>query len=252
MNVLIIEDELHTAALLRELIEKEEHYLVVQILGSIEESVRFLGQNQDHIDLIFMDIELEDGQSFEIFKHCEIHLPVIFCTAYDQYALKGIRNQGIDYILKPFHDLEIKETLDKYQNLLNRLAKTESKNYSFPNGTKSSYQTHFIALAKGKSQVVPVKDTALFYIDNETIFLHSFQNRKAAIQKKMENIETAVSPKQFFRVNRQYLVNRDAISSFEPYFNRSILLNLKVDHPIKVIVVRLKTKAFKEWIEIND
>ena len=118
MNVLIIEDESHTASLLEEIIEQNENFKVIEKLESVIDAVSYIRLNQNRIDLMFFDIELADGQSFEIFKHIDIQSPVVFCTAYDDHSLKAFKFNGIDYILKPFKEEEIHAALLKFNRLL--------------------------------------------------------------------------------------------------------------------------------------
>ncbi|MEM6699258.1 MAG: response regulator [Bacteroidota bacterium] len=121
MNILIVEDEAHTAMLLQEIIEQDREFIVLEKTESIVETVQYLSKYQQNLDLLFFDIQLADGQSFEIFKHIDVVVPIIFCTAYDEYTLQAIKNNGIDYLLKPFKETEIHEALQKYKRLLNNL-----------------------------------------------------------------------------------------------------------------------------------
>ncbi|WP_042720506.1 LytTR family DNA-binding domain-containing protein [Flavobacterium sp. B17] len=123
MNVLLVEDEHHTARLLQEVIESDRDFIVIKTLESISETVSYLSKYAQNIDLMFLDIHLSDGHSFEIFRHIDINIPVIFCTAYDEYALKAIRNNGIEYILKPFEDEEILNALHKFPATLPDVSK---------------------------------------------------------------------------------------------------------------------------------
>lgn len=117
MNVLIVEDEPHTAKLLKELIEQDEDFLVTERLETVAEAVAYLGKHQQKLDLLFLDIQLADGHSFEIFKHVDVTIPVVFCTAYDEYTMQAIKSNGIDYILKPFKEDEIHNALKSTSNL---------------------------------------------------------------------------------------------------------------------------------------
>ena len=154
MNVLIIEDEQHTADLLQEMIEESGDFMVVEKLETIVEAVQFLAKYQSNLDLLFFDIQLADGYSFEIFKHIDIVTPIVFCTAYDEYALKAIKNNGIDYVLKPFKAEEIQAALAKYQNLIGFLHTKNNKPLQLKTPDKIEYQRNFLAQFKDKTLVI--------------------------------------------------------------------------------------------------
>lgn len=249
MNVLIIEDELHTANLLKEIIEQDNDFIVTEKLESIVEAVEYLSKYQANLDLLFFDIQLADGQSFEIFKHIDIVVPIIFCTAYDEFSLQAIKNNGIDYLLKPFKEEAIHNALQKYKRLIDSLKTKHLKPIDFQFVDKKQYQKSFLTQFRGKTIIKRIEDIALFYVQNETVFLYTFEGDKYALFKKLEYLESVCDPQHFFRINRQMLVNRTTILSFEPYLNRKIVLQLRIKTPEKAIVSRLKVTAFKSWLE---
>jgi two-component system response regulator LytT len=246
MNVLIVEDELHTAKLLKDIIEEDDNFLVADIVESIVDAVAYLVKNQTSLDLLFFDIQLADGLSFEIFNHVDIYTPIIFCTAYDDYALKAIRNNGIDYIVKPFRNNEIHKSLIKYQTLVSKLKPKTHVTFS---QEKTNYQQHFLSQFQERTIVIQLDHVAFFSIANEITYLHTFENKKHPIFKKLEHIESVTNPDQFFRINRQMLIRRKAIESYEPYFNRKVILHLSVKTDENPIVSRLKVSEFKKWLE---
>lgn len=248
MNVLIVEDEAHTAALLQEIIEQDGQFMVVKQMESIVDTVDYLSKHQQNLDLLFFDIELADGHSFEIFKHVDVTTPVVFCTAYDEFTLQAIKNNGIDYILKPFKETEIHDALRKYMLLRSSLSVHQLKPVRFKESQKA-YQKVFLAQYREKTIVKNVEDIALFHVEYESVYLYTFDGQKYPVFKKLEYIESVCNPNQFFRINRQMLVNLNAVNSFEPYFNRKIVLELKVKTEEKPVVSRLKVSAFKEWLE---
>lgn len=249
MNVLIVEDELHTAELLQETIEQDPDFMVVEKLETILETVSYLSKHQKNLDLLFFDIQLADGHSFEIFKHVDVEVPVIFCTAFDEYAMHAIKNNGIDYVLKPIKEKEIHEALRKYKKLISNLQFSSSIPVNFHNSVSQPYQQHFLTQYREKTFIVRVEDIALFTVDNETVYLYTFDGKKYSLFKKLEYIESVCDDKQFFRINRQMLVNRKAVVSFEPYFNRKIVVSLNIQFEEKPVVSRLKVSPFKEWLE---
>lgn len=245
MNVLIVEDELHTANLLKEVIEENKDFLVVEIIESIVDAVEYLIKHQHNLHLLFFDIQLADGLSFEIFNHLDIYTPVIFCTAYDDYAMKAIKNNGIDYIIKPFRNEEIDSALTKYQALQ---ANLKAKTLVVFDQPKPTYQEYFLCQFKERTVVFKLEEIAYFSIQNEVTYLHSFSGRKLPVFKKIDYIESVCDPRQFFRINRQMLISRKTIQSYEPYFNRKIVLNISVKIEEKPIVSRLKVSEFKKWL----
>lgn len=249
MNVLIVEDEAYTAKLLQEIVEQDSEFIVIQQLESVVEAVQYLSKYQKNLDLLFFDIQLADGKSFEIFKHIDIFVPIVFCTAYDEYTLQAIKNNGIDYILKPFQESEIQDALNKYKRLRQSVQSKVQAPIQLQTELTKSYQQHFLTQYREKSLVKRVEEVALFSVESENVYLYTFSGERLPIFKKLEYIESVCNPDQFYRINRQLLINRAAILGFEPYFNRKIVLQLKVKLEEKPVVSRLKVSSFKEWLE---
>ncbi len=248
MNVLIVEDEAHTAALLQEMIEQEGDFIVLKKLESIVDAILYLNKYQQNLDLLFFDIQLADGPSFEIFKHIDVIVPVVFCTAYDEYTLQAIKNNGIDYILKPFKEAEIREALQKYQKLMSNLKIRNASPLHFQ-PKEQNYQQSFLTQYREKTAIKRVEDIALFQVAHETVYLYTFDGAKYPVFKKLEYIDSVCDPSQFFRINRQMLVHRKTVLSFEPYFQRKIVLELSVKVEEPPVVSRLKVSEFKAWLE---
>ena len=227
MNVLIVEDESHTSSLLQEIIEQDDNFIVTQILETVVDTVSYLSKNQKKLDLLFFDIQLADGKSFEIFRHIDVIVPVVFCTAFEDYAFSAIKNNGIDYVLKPFKDEEIHEALKKFIQLKHNFQSNEGLQNLIQSETKVSYQQNFLTYQRDKALVIPITDIAVFAVEFESVFAYTTSGKKYALLKKMEYLESVCDPNQFFRINRQMLVHRDTTLSLEPYFNRKIILELK-------------------------
>jgi len=249
MNILIVEDESFTASLLQEIIEQDEDFIVVERLESVVETVEYLNKYQKNIDLLFLDIQLADGKSFEIFKHIDVIRPVVFCTAHDEYTLQAIKSNAIDYVLKPFKDEEIHQALIKYKNLLRNLQVKQFSPIQLKPTSLPNYQQTFLAQFRGRSIVKKIDEIALFTVEHETVYLYTLQGERLPLYKKLEYLEAVCDPQQFFRINRQMLVSRTNITSFEPYSNRKIVLQLKIEPTESAIVSRLKVSAFKNWLE---
>jgi len=248
MNILIIEDENNTAELLKEFIEESEHCIVVNICQSIENSVRFLTKHQSKIDLIFMDIHLADGECFEIFNQIEIEKPIVFCTAYDEYMLDAFNNNGIGYILKPFQQKDIDLVISKI-NLIKSSFRDINNLLQETNSDQKSFQKSFIVRSREKMIPLLVNDIAFVHLENEIVYVTKFDGNQFAIFKTINEIETAINPHNFFRINRQMIINRLAIKDFEPFFNRKVVVNLTIPIEKKPIVSRLKVTPFIEWVE---
>lgn len=216
-------------------------------MESAAEAVQYLNRHQQNLDLIFLDIQLADGHSFEIFKHIDVTIPVVFCTAYDEYTLQAIKNNGIDYILKPFKEEDINTALGKYKRLAKTFSNKQSKPIQFP--VTIEYQQSFLTQYRDKTLIKYIKDISLFIIEFETVYLYTTTGERFPLFKNLEYIESVCDPKKFFRINRQVLINREAVLSIEPYFNRKVIVHSNTKTSEKLIVSRLKVTAFKEWLE---
>ena len=252
MNVLIIEDERKTADLLRELVESHGGFLVVQILDSIEGAVDFLTRHQGNIDLLFLDIHLADGHAFRIFDQVDIDLPVIFCTAYDDYILQAFKTNGIDYILKPFEEADIAAALDKFSRMKSAMSKGMSispETLRTLTPEKRPPQKSFLVQFKDKMIPVAVERIALLHLDNELVRVFCFDGKVYSIIRRMDDLQAALDAGQFFRINRQMIVNRDVVREIEPFFNRKVIIQPTIPFPEKAIVSRLKVSDFLKWME---
>ena len=254
MKIVLIEDESITAKdLANTILEIEPQFEILKILTSVEESIHFL-KNNNEIDLIFSDIQLGDGLSFEIFEKTENKIPVIFCTAYDEYALEAFNTFGIYYFLKPFTKETVKTALSKYYQLKEKLQLSneeftnvikEIKNKLYPSATSS------LIVYEG-DKIIPINSSkiAFFYIENKFTYAQTFDNKRHIIPQNMDYLERHLSP-HFFRANRQYLLNRNAVKDASQFFNRKIIVNLTVENHEKIIIGKLKTTAFLDWLSHN-
>ena len=253
LNVVIIEDEKLTALDLVNTLKKIDPDIEVKaILSTVEEAVDYLKSNPSP-DLLFSDIQLPDGLSFEIFGQVSLQVPVIFCTAYDQYALKAFEVNGIDYLLKPFSKDSVSKAIDKYH-----LLKGHDQNQSdvFERlmnmlGQKSIRQTSSIIVYQG-DKIIPIEieSIALFYLEDNYVFAYTFDQKRHIVSQTLDELENLCGT-SFFRVNRQYLVNRKAIKDAARYLNRKILVHLNFAFPNQILVGKLKTSFFLEWLAIH-
>ena len=199
MNAIIIEDEYLAAAELERLLgEVAPSMTILTKLDSVSESVKWLRKNK--ADVIFMDIHLGDGQSFDIFEQVEITVPVIFITAYDEYALKAFKYQGIDYILKPFDKEELRQALNKLESL-------SPVNVPFPVASLAVYQERFLVTVGTKMKSVTVGDVAYFMADGKYLVLFTRDGQNYILDQTISGIEMKLNPAQFFKINRKFIIS---------------------------------------------
>jgi two-component system response regulator LytT len=251
MNIIIIEDELRTAKSLETIILglRPEAKIVGQY-QNIERSVEALA-NSPQPDLIFMDIQLADGLSFEIFKSVKITSPVIFCTAFDEYAMEALKSNGVDYVLKPFSTEDIRQAfrkVDELKNFFQQKVVPDLGDLLSKLGSPAG-KTSFLVFKNQKYTTVHTDNIAFFYIRNDTTSIMCFDRQEYAISQSLDQITNAVSSKQFFRVNRQYLVNFKAIKEVEHYFLRKLYVKLVIETPEKLLINKEKSTAFLSWME---
>jgi two-component system response regulator LytT len=252
MNILIIEDEPHTAQILSEIIvQVRPDSIILETLESIEQSVKYLSNDKNLPDLIFSDIQLADGLSFEIFSKVQLKCPIIFCTAFDQYTLQAFKTNGIEYVLKPVKEEDVEIAFTKYETLkeslkpdteiVNLLKSTFQKNQNY----KSSILVHV------KESFIPIEVSkiAFFIVDTEILYIHTFDNKRYPVFKSMSEIEASLDPSIFFRISRQVLLNKKAIKEVQPYFKRKVIIKTDLKIEEQLIVSRLKVTEFMNWIE---
>ncbi len=252
MKVVIIEDERLTAEDLAEmLMQLPEKIEVSKMLSSVSDAVQYFRENEQP-DLIFCDIHLGDGHSFEIFKSVRIETPVIFCTAFDEFALEAFRNNGIDYILKPFSKKSIKIAIDKYNTLRSKMS-FSSDSYSdfFKTVSRSAgHKKNSSLLVNWKDKIIPVKvtDIALFNIEYKMTQLITFGNQKYYINHTLDELED-ICGSNFYRANRQYLVNKESVQEALQFYARKLVLKLKVEGKHEIIISKNKVPEFLGWLK---
>ncbi|MCW0482338.1 LytR/AlgR family response regulator transcription factor [Gaoshiqia sediminis] len=253
MKIVIIEDEHHTADnLAATILEVDNEVQIMASIRSVKEGVAYF-RNNERPDLIFCDIQLGDGLSFEIFNKTPIKSPVIFCTAYDEYALKAFKVNGIDYILKPFTKKAIQESLKKYMDLSASFA-NNAPSYKtileLLEGKRNQKQVS--VLVYQKDNIIPVKldDIALFYIKYEVTHLIAFDQKPYSVNKTLEELEK-ITGNDFYRANRQFLINRKAITNASQYFARKLSVSLIIPFKEKIIISKEKSRDFLNWLSGN-
>ena len=243
MKIVIIEDEKPAARLLKRKVENL-NCEVLTILSSVTASIEWFLQNE-HPDLVLVDIQLSDGLSFEIFEQVEIKSSVIFTTAYDEYALKAFKLNSIDYLLKPIDENELKTAIEKFLSLQN---KTVFNQQSLNNVYNSNFKKRFVVKTGNIIKIIDVNDIECFYSAFKSSFLTTIENRSFSLDDSMETIEKEVNKEYFFRVNRQFIINLKAIKEISVYSNSRLKISLNNYKEEEIIVSREKVQAFKEWI----
>lgn len=243
MDVIIIEDEQYTAEDLKKNIRKADPDITVRkILMSVKETTAYL-QSNPHPDLFFSDIQLGDGLSFEIFKSIKTTTPVIFITAFDEYALNAFHANGIDYILKPFNFQTIAEAIKKFKALTSLKTNNIEKLLTYLQHKQHSVIVYY------KDKVIPVSsdDIALFYTENDLVKVLCFDGKEYITNLTLEESEKNMGV-DFFRANRQYLVNRKVIIDMSHHFGRKLLLNLRIAHKESILVSKERSVSFLNWL----
>ncbi len=248
MRVLIIEDEDLAADTLQNiLMDINPNIQILDILGTVEASVNWLSKST--ADLLFMDIHLGDGESFEIFQRVMVDSPVIFTTAYDQYTLKAFKNQGIDYLLKPFDEEDVRAALAKL-NTIRKASEIPLQQILSPSND-NKLRNRFMVKMGQQIKSVQAEDVAYFMADDKYLFLVTKDQQNYIIEETIGSLEPQLNPAEFFRVNRKFIININAIKEmYKLSRNRvRVLLNPIPAEGIEVIVSEERAEAFKNWLD---
>ena len=249
MNILIIEDEKPAARLLQRKVEKMG-IEVNHMLHSVEESIAWF-QNNSHPDLIFLDIQLSDGLSFEIFEAIDIKSAVIFTTAYDEYALRAFKLNSIDYLLKPIDEDDLEIAVNKFK------ARTTSQNISLDfeaikrmlvNPAEKEYKKRFSVKIGTQLKVITIDEIECIYSENKGTYIHTLDNRNYLIDNSLEVIERELDPNLFFRISRKFIIPLHSVKEIQMYSNSRLKIILPTYKDDEVIVAREKVSDFKDWI----
>jgi two-component system, LytTR family, response regulator LytT len=254
MKILIIEDEQLAARKLKKLVtEIEPTADIMGMTDSIETSVEWLEANPTP-DLILMDIELADGQSFEIFNRTEVNSIIIFTTAYDEYALKAFKVNSIDYLLKPVRSEELKKALDKFKTLQKTGSSDMRLNIDMllkelrqPQG-QQAYRDRFLVKQGQKFITVETNDIAYFFTEDRVNFIKTRSGQRFIVDYTLDELEQTLDIRQFFRANRQFIVHAKSVDSVHPFFNSKLKVLLKPTTEEEVLISREKASEFKQWM----
>jgi len=253
IRVLIIEDEIPASEKLeRHLRKYSEGITVAAKIQSVSEAVQWLRANQEQVDLIFMDIQLLDGKSFEIFTQVNVEKPVIFITAFNDYALEAFKVKGIDYLLKPVAFADLSASLDKLKDLSIKLTwgkKLETIKEAVTKLPQKSYKTRFMVKLGDHIRSVTADQIALLFADGRDVYLFTNDNKKFIIDYTLEGLEELLDPKHFFRANRSYIVSIHFIQDVIVYSNSRLKIVPSIKWEQEVIVSREKVNEFKGWFD---
>ena len=250
MNIIIIEDEKPAARLLQRKVEK----LGLQVntmLHSVEESIHWFNSNM-HPDLIFLDIQLSDGLSFEIFENIDIKSAVIFTTAYDEYALRAFKLNSIDYLLKPIDEDDLETAINKFKSR-NIAAPNLSLDFEMikkmlVNPIDRVYKKRFTIKMGQQLKMINIEEVECFYSENKGTYLHTIDNRDYLLDNTLEQLETELDPKDFYRVSRKFIIPMKGIKEIQLHSNSRLKVILPTYKDDEIIVARERVNDFKEWL----
>ena len=250
MNIIIIEDEKPAARLLQRKVEKLG-LQVNTLLHSVEESIAWFNSNT-HPDLIFLDIQLSDGLSFEIFEKIDKKSAVIFTTAYDEYALRAFKLNSIDYLLKPIDEDDLEVAVTKFKT---QFQKSVVANLDFDsikkmliNPIDRTFKKRFTIKMGQQLKMINIDEIECFYSENKGTYLHTLENRNYLLDQTLEQLETELNPEEFFRVSRKFIIPMKGIKEIQMHSNSRLKVILPTYKEDEVIVSREKVADFKNWL----
>jgi two-component system, LytTR family, response regulator LytT len=254
MKVLIIEDEPITARELKFTLRKlDKNIEILDTVDSIETALEFLREIQP--DLIFSDIHLADGNCFDIYSQINIQCPIVFCTAYDDYAIEAFKTNGVAYILKPFDEQSVGDALEKVKRLTHVGTTNNTENTGINMealakllSQKTNFKSSFLVSKAGKLIPVDISNVAFFYIKNELVMLYTIKGDTYVTDYSLDKLEKEVNPHDFYRANRQFLINRRIVKEVEQYFARKLLVKSIVAAPENIIISKAKATDFTKWL----
>jgi DNA-binding LytR/AlgR family response regulator len=253
MNVVIVEDELPAIKALEKLLrEADTEIAIVKTLDSVSSAAAWF-QTNPAPDLVFMDIQLGDGLSFDIFEKTKVACPVIFTTAYNEYAIRAFKLNSIDYLLKPVNPAELAHSLEKFKEI-HRLCEIQQPAVDMQSILKSiqlqhpTYKSRFLIPFRDQFISIPIEDIAYFFSEHKNTYLLTREQKKHTVDSTLENLETELDPRTFFRVNRQFLVSYPAIAAVHSFFNGKLKIYLR-GYNEEVIVSRERATSLKAWLD---
>ncbi|MCF8296761.1 MAG: LytTR family DNA-binding domain-containing protein [Saprospiraceae bacterium] len=255
MKVLIIEDEISNSKRLKKLLKSiNPEIKVLATIESVEDTEEWFANNQQP-DLVFMDVQLSDGICFEIFESTEIECPIVFTTAFDEYAIKAFSVNSIDYLLKPINENDLTKSIAKYEKLKKKnetVSKIDINSLIEQIDFKQiKYKSRFLIKFGQSYKTIVSNEIAYFSVDNQLVHLNTISSNKYVIDSTMDDLEKSLNPNEYFRINRKFIVSLKSIKAIHTYFNGRLKLELLpiCDDSDDVIVAREKVKDFKVWLD---
>lgn len=255
LKVLIIEDEIPAQRLLKETLQEiNVETEVVDCLNSIQSAVEWF-QNNTHPEIVLLDIQLSDGLSFEIFKQVKVESMIIFTTAYDEYAMQAFKVNSLDYLLKPIEKDELQVAFEKHQQYNKQFIQEKNSSIDFTQlaslikNEKPEYRKRFLIQSNESFFHLPIEKIALFYSIQGITFAVTFEKREYPINFSLENLKEQLKPEHYFKVNRQIIINIEAIKRVHSYFNGKLKLETQPMHSEDIVVGKDKAAAFKRWLD---
>lgn len=250
MKAIIVEDEEFASKRLSLLISELAPDLeIVTVLSSVQEAKQWFSKNPLP-DLIFLDIQLNDGYGFDILDDLEDHPPVIFTTAYNEFAIRGFKYNGLDYLLKPIVKADLKVALEKFEKNITRSAAPQQNMQELKDLFRKEFKHRFMVKVGNQFRSFNVADIAYFKSMDGMIFLHTHAAQTYPIEYTIDQLENILNPIQFFRVNRKFMVSVESVVEIHSYFNSRLLLKLLPKEEEQVIVSRERTTNFKKWLDM--
>lgn len=253
MNVVIIEDEVEVAWELQNIIKKvRPNFIVKALLDSVEGAVDWFLQNPAP-DLIFSDIQLGDGLAFKIYKKIQVKCPVIFCTAFDQYAIEAFKNNGIDYLLKPVKEQDLEASLKKIMLFKQTVSPQIDNDYFLKvlqqiEFSSKKYKSTFLVSFRDRLIPLPISEVKLFYKEQDKLHLYTGNGKLYHLNETLDQLETQIDPHLFYRANRQYLVAFHSIKEVEHHEDRKLLIKLNSGYTEPIIVSKARSSDFIKWM----
>lgn len=252
MQILIIEDEQPAAKQLAKLIQQiRPQAVLLSALDSIEAAVAYLRDTKAFPDLIFMDIQLADGLSFDIFNSVTVPAPVIFTTAFDQYALRAFKVNSIDYLLKPIDPEELAAAMDKYENIYHRPPALSSRVITQLKSALSepAYKERFLIKVGQQLIYLRTVDVRYFFSEESLVYAVTAEHKKHLVDFSLDQLEPVLPPRDFFRINRKIILHLEAIHKIHTYFNGRLKLEILPNQDLEAVVSRDRVPDFKQWLD---
>ncbi len=252
MNILLIEDEHYAALRLENMLKKIlPEARILDVLDSVEESKKWFYSHNEP-DLVFMDIQLADGLSFKIFEEVKFKCPVIFITAFDEYAIEAFKLNSVDYLLKPIEEEKLVAAITKFKDLRNQISlntinweEISRSLYS----EKGKYKQRFLVKVGKAFQYLNNDEIALMYSEDGISFAINFEGKRYVLDSTLDHIHESLNPDRFFRISRKHIISIDQVERIHPYLNSRLKVELKVANAQELIVSRERAKEFKHWID---